>query len=321
MAAKANITKTPQKYKVINWSQYNKSLKQRGSLEIWISDDIEEIWYEENRINDGTGNPREYTDKAIRLAYELKLCFKQPLRQLEGMINSLFKLSGLSITCPDYSTLSRRCGTLDLKIPTIFKKSTDETEDKIIAIDSSGLKQYGKGEWHQEKHKVNPRRTWRKIHLAVNESHVIIATLLTEKSVHDAEVVPEMLEQISKPANRYIADGAYDTKDVYDAIEKHSTKAKIVIPPRDNAVESDQWHAERNKSLDIIEEHGKGAWCKMRKYGRQNYAELAMQRYKRIIGNKMHSRDLVRQGNEAIIAASILNKFTAIGMPISKRVA
>jgi hypothetical protein len=46
-----------------------------------------------------------------------------------------------------------------------------------------------------------------------------------------------------------------------------------------------------------------------------------MQRYKRIIGNKMHSRDLVRQQNEAIIAASILNKFTAIGMPISKRVA
>ena len=77
--------------------------------------------------------------------------------------------------------------------------------------------------------------------------------------MHDVEAVPKMLEQISEPASRrYITDGAYDTQNVYDAIEKHSTKAKIVITPRDNAVESNQWHAEQNKSLDIIEEHGKG---------------------------------------------------------------
>ena len=61
--------------------------------------------------------------------------------------------------------------------------------------------------------------------------------------------------------------------------------------------------------------------CKIRKYGLQNYVELTIQRYKRIIGNKMHSRDSARQQNEAIIAVSILNKFTAIGMPISKLVA
>ena len=65
---------------------------------------------------------------------------------------------------------------------------------------------------------------------------------------------------------------------------------------------------------------GSGGWCKMRKYGNQNYAELAMQRYKRIIGNRMHSKDIVRQKNEVIIGASILNK-TAIGMPISVLVA
>jgi hypothetical protein len=90
---------------------------------------------------------------------------------------------------------------------------------------------------------------------------------------------------------------------------------------RDNAVESESWHAERNKSLGIINKHGSGGWCRMRKYGKQNYAELAMQRYKRIIGNRMHSKDIVRQKNEVIIGASILNKFTSIGMPISSRVA
>ena len=62
MSQKTDIIKMPQRYKVTNWSQYNKSLNQRGSLEIWISNDIEETWYEQDRINDGTGNPKQYTD-------------------------------------------------------------------------------------------------------------------------------------------------------------------------------------------------------------------------------------------------------------------
>lgn len=321
MAAKVEIKRTPQKHKVSNWSYYNNSLKRRGSLELWISEDIEALWYEPNRVNDGTGTPKEYTDASIRLAYELKLCFKQPLRQLQGFINSLFKMSNLNIRCPDYTTLSRRCMTLGLKIPTVPKSKTDDTEEKIITMDSSGLKQYGKDEWHQEKHKVNPRRTWRKIHLAVNENHMIVATSLTDKSTHDSEVAPELLDQIEDSAERYIADGAYDTMDTYESIEAHSPNAKIVIPPRENAVESPLWHEERNKTLEIIDKHGYGGWHKMRNYGKQNYAELGMQRYKRIIGNKMHSKDIVRQRNEAIIGASILNKFTATGMPQSYRVA
>ena len=321
MVTKTLIKKKSQKHKVSNWSQYNNSLKRRGSLELWISSEIEAIWYEANRINDGTGAPREYTDASIRLAYELKLCFKQPLRQLQGFINSIFIISNLSVRCPDYTTLSRRCKALDLKMPIVPKIESDHLEEKIITIDSTGLKQYGKDEWHQEKHRVNPRRTWRKIHLAVDESHMIRASLLTDKSTHDAEVVPDLLNQIDTPADRYIGDGAHDTKGTYEVIEKHNPNAKIVIPPRDNAVESESWHAERNKSLGIINKHGSGGWCRMRKYGKQNYAELAMQRYKRIIGNRMHSKDIVRQKNEVIIGASILNKFTSIGMPISSRVA
>lgn len=79
MARKSNITKIPQTHKITNWSHYNNSLKQRGSLELWRSKDIEDIWYEENRVNHGTGNPRKYTDESVKLAYAAKLCFKQPL--------------------------------------------------------------------------------------------------------------------------------------------------------------------------------------------------------------------------------------------------
>jgi hypothetical protein len=66
--------------------------------------------------------------------------------------------------------------------------------------------------------------------------------------------------------DRYVGDGTYDTKGVYDAIEKHNQDGKIVIPPRESAVGLCQL-ASRKKSFDIIEEHGRGAWCNMRKYG------------------------------------------------------
>ena len=165
MAVKNKMIRKQQNYKVKNWPDYNLSLKKRGSLEVWISDEIEELWYEKDIINDGTGKPKKYTEKSIELSYFLKLAFKQPLRQTEGFINSIFKMAGFEAKCPDYSTLSRRCATLDLKIPK-YKKIEVEREtgkERIITLDSTGLKQYGKDEWHQEKHKVKPRRSWKKL--------------------------------------------------------------------------------------------------------------------------------------------------------------
>jgi hypothetical protein len=35
-------------YKVTNWSSYNSSLIQRGSLTIWISEDFDKQWYADN---------------------------------------------------------------------------------------------------------------------------------------------------------------------------------------------------------------------------------------------------------------------------------
>ena len=41
-----------QKYKVSNWSYYNKSLKNRGDVEIWLSQNLINHWYYEERIYD-----------------------------------------------------------------------------------------------------------------------------------------------------------------------------------------------------------------------------------------------------------------------------
>ncbi|KAF7771275.1 hypothetical protein PCIT_a4350 [Pseudoalteromonas citrea] len=49
-----------------------------------------------------------------------------------------------------------------------------------IVIDSTGLKVCGNGEWHTRKHRATKRRTWRKLHLAVDAtSHDIVGAELS----------------------------------------------------------------------------------------------------------------------------------------------
>ena len=48
--------------------------------------------------------------------------------------------------------------------------------------------------------------------------------------------------------------------------------------------------------------------------------KLAIQRYKRILGNNLQSREMDRQKVEAMIGCGVLNKMTSIGMPESYRI-
>ena len=55
-----------------------------------------------------------------------------------------------------------------------------------LLIDSTGLKVFGAGEWLQEKHGAKARRTWKKLHLAVDaDTGMIMASTLTGNDVGD----------------------------------------------------------------------------------------------------------------------------------------
>ena len=62
-------------------------------------------------------------------------------------------------------------------------------------------------------------------------------------------------------------------------------------------------------------------WQRQVQYGRRNNSELAIQRYKKILGKSLHARNFKNQKMEAMIGAGILNKMTSLGMPISYRYA
>ena len=102
--------------KIINWSEYNKALVNRGNISLLISEDV---------IKDGhivppgktnqVGRPREHSDELIKLALTIRTLFNLALRQTNGCISHLFKLMNLETEVPDYTTLSRRMGKLNLR--------------------------------------------------------------------------------------------------------------------------------------------------------------------------------------------------------------
>lgn len=308
-----------QKYKVSNWTDYTESLRQRGNITVWLSEDAIAQWYEADRVYDGSGTPRLYTNFAIITCHEIRLVYKLPLRQCQGFIDSLFQLMKISLSCPDFSVLSKRLGQLNIKVPRY--KKTDNPDDGIhaIAIDSTGLKRFGRGEWHQEKYKLSSKASWRKLHLAINQEHYIEACTLTDRFSHDDQQVEGLLEQIANSIDHFSADGAYDETPVYNAVTAHSPDADVVIPPRVNAVENDKAASLRNRTIIEIDTMGRMPWQKTRQYGRRNYSELGVQRYQRTFGDAMHARDFVRQQQEAMLASGALNKMTSLGMPKSHR--
>ena len=72
-------------------------------------------------------------------------------------------------------------------MPQIHCKVHSKKEIHIV-IDSTGLKVYGEGEWKVRQHGYSKRSTWKKLHLAVDESNSQIkSVVLSDNSFKDNE--------------------------------------------------------------------------------------------------------------------------------------
>ncbi|RLR18331.1 IS5/IS1182 family transposase, partial [Sodalis-like symbiont of Bactericera trigonica] len=53
-----------QKFKITNWPEYNKTLRQRGSLPVWLDETAVAAW-SDRAEPEGRRRPLHYTDMAI----------------------------------------------------------------------------------------------------------------------------------------------------------------------------------------------------------------------------------------------------------------
>lgn len=150
------------KKKIANWTEYNEALCKRGSVTFWIDDSAVEAWQCKNH-HGKRGRGFQFSDTAIETALMVKGIFSLPLRALQGFIDSIFALMNVPLRSPNYTSISKRSKTVQVKYKNKSKGSV-----RHIAIDSTGLKVFGEGEWKVKKHGTEKRRTWRKQHLAVD---------------------------------------------------------------------------------------------------------------------------------------------------------
>ena len=269
-------------HKVMNWRVYDASLRQRGSLTVWFTDDAIESWRAQPRTSPG-GQPW-YSSLAILTALTLKAVFHLALRQTEGLIGSVIALLGLDLAVPDHPTLCRRAETLEVPRP----KPRRDGEPLHLLVDSTGLKLCGAGEWLVEKHGTKTRRSWRKLHIGLDaDTGQIVAATLTRKEVDDGAEVGPLLDQVAASVSSFTADGAYDQEGVSAAVAERYPKAAIIIPPRSTAVPSETAATaptQRDRHLQDIAEHGRAAWQRASGYTRRARIEAAMSRFKRVSG-------------------------------------
>lgn len=306
------------KYRIRNWREYDTSLKRRGSLTFWISEDLLKNWILEEKTGE-RGASRFYSDAAIEVMAGLKFLFQLAGRQTEGLVCSIFEMLKVELSVPDHSTLSRRLSSLDIRLD--VKKAEGS---RHVVADSTGLKVYGEGEWKVRQHGVSKRRTWRKLHLCVDESTgEILAVGASENSVSDGQMLPSLLDEVEGEISEVSADGIYDHKKVYDAINKH--KARASIPPRVNAKiwkhgNSKSERLVRDENLRFIRKHGRKKWKRESNYHRRSLAETAMFRFKITFSDKLQSRKIDNQFNEMFLKCSLLNRMTHLGTPDSYKV-
>lgn len=248
---KASKDKT--KYRITNWSIYNQALMNRGDITIYFTEEAMLNWYDEDPAQRGA--QYVYSDICIETLLMFKAVFRLPFRQLQGLAQSmLMNLAHLDI--PSYSQICRRAkqiGIEPFRVPS--------SGPIVIAIDSTGLKIYGEGEWKVRKHGYSKRRTWRKLHLGCDpKTGFIHCHTLTDNKTDDASQLDELLEQVEPTIDEVCLDGAYDTEHCWDTLIEQSIKP--IIPLRENVVEwyeqeiDDMMDYPRNIAVRHMWDHG-----------------------------------------------------------------
>jgi hypothetical protein len=295
------------KYRVSNWAEYDRALVQRGDITLWISKDATDAWSPEP--SGKRGGQRKFSDQAIETALVLRLVFELPLRQAEGFLRSVLSLMALDLEAPDHTTISRRSQQVDVDLRLAATKSR-----LYLVVDSTGLSIVGEGEWAAVKHGGRGKRAWKKLHLGVDRSGVIVAEVLTDGNADDARTALSLIEEVDGDIASFTADAAYDTTAIYNAAAARGAKA--IVPPRMSAARSKRSNA-RDRTVRRIRKVGRRRWKKESGYHRQARVENTFFRYKSIIGDRLRARHPKSQEAEALIACNILNRMFELGRPKS----
>lgn len=296
------------RFPVRNWAEYNESLVARGSITLWFDEEALQAWYHTNPTCK-RGHPFRYSDSTIELFLTIREVLRLPYRQTEGFIRGILELIQPGLDVPDFTSAAKRAAKLGIALPVIPRVGNID-----VVLDSTGLKVFGEGEWKVRQHGPSKRRTWRKLHLAIDpKTREILAETLTTNGGHDGDQAAELLDAVPAKIATVTGDAAYDQWKVYAKINER--KAKPCIAPRHDAKIKRHGNLAgprlaRDETIRQIRRLGRKRWKKKSGYHRRSLAETTFFRLKTIFGPKLKNRRFENQRTEARLRCRILNHFT-----------
>lgn len=291
---------------MIHWPSYNQSLVRRG--EILFAYDFLDNWDADlERMNENkNGKKYQFPDSFILAVGHIRVYFHLPYRQTEGII----KATGKSL--PDHPSYSQICRRVNKLYIATKRSDDDEYDDIVIALDSTGIKVTNRGQWMQEKWHNNKKKSYLKIHVAVNiKTKEILALEVTDEKVHDGKVMPRLIEHVLEnnkdvKIESALGDGSYDNNENFKYLQKKKIKPAIKV--RKNSIVSLKNNRSRNREVkfqtrDLIK------WKKKRKYGQRWIVETVFSVIKRMFGEYVSATKLENMIKEMMIKVSLYNLF------------
>lgn len=273
------------------------------------------------------GGVLRYSDIVIEACLLIREYFGLGLRQTQGFMQSLCDALALPVVAPDYTTLSRRCGSLDVRFP----PRPLCADGLVIAIDSTGLSIYSRHEWNRTKHKRADYKwndKWRKLHVAVDtESGFILSSDYSEATVNDGERMPLLLDKVAGPVTAVCGDMAYDKRRCREAI--YNRGARQLIPPQGNAIlasesqklrpyatamkeRDDAINYIRHNTINAVPALAKAAWKQKVGYHARSRVETTFSQIKAHASDTLTNRTETNRKTQAMLKCLLVNKLIAI---------
>jgi len=143
--------------------------------------------------------------------------------------------------------------------------------------------------------------------------HEIVSAQGSLDSVHDSEILPTLLNPLRRKIKQVSAAGTYDTKDCYKILINKGIAP--CIPPRKNAV---LWEdgPPQNQAVEALKTDRLQDWKQEKGYHERSLSEMAMYRYKQLIGEKLNLGAYNGQIGEMMSGVGALNKMLRLGMSV-----
>lgn len=321
-----NPRKKPQ-YKVVNWAEYNKSLKKRGELSLYFPHgDLKSQFINESPYIEGiSGQQETYKRPYIELIYTFYRLLGLGMRQITGYFEDFWRTKKLDIPVPSFGHLSDLFSAIPLKVRQFcsrLAKRIAQGESITLIFDSTGLC-FGKAShWYETKYgKPCDQRPWRKLHLSIDPHMNIHEIEITETEVCDRQTIDNLIpDEISMLLDKVVADGGYYSKEAVETLYKKGI-IPAIPPPSHATVQgktNTQWH---DKIVQYIKEKGTVyAFHKKYGYGVRSLVEAQISRIKRCIGSSLKTQKIESQKREGIIIGSIINQWNAFGRCVCVKV-